>query len=212
MSHNSLRWLLAAFLILSAPLESPPGHAARPQDATNFKYGFLYTVLEIDLAPQCPGSKMCSEKRTTRLQECFCKETTSKTGFVQQAGPGGGEATRSRQQSANAKFGIKTRSFDRNQCIGTCVANSSVPAAPAQGRSRWKHRGQHTLPTKQNNENSKNSKFPEPVEYVVPPARHIIPRIPKLIQFRNFRNLLVCHSRCHQQGSCNSLQCVPHIL
>ena len=42
----------------------PPGHAARPQDAANFKHGFLYTVIEIDLAPQCPGSKMCSEKGT----------------------------------------------------------------------------------------------------------------------------------------------------
>ena len=134
------------FLILSAPLESPPGHAARPQDAANFKHGFLYTVLEIDLAPQCPGSKMCSEKGTPWRQELFCKETTSKTGFVRKAGPGGGEATRTRQQSANAKFGVKTRSFDRIQCKGKRVANYSVPAVPAQGRSRWKHRGHHTPP------------------------------------------------------------------
>ena len=64
LSHNSLRWLPRVILILSAPLESPPGHAARPQDAANFKHGFLYTVIENDLAPQCPGSKMCSEKGT----------------------------------------------------------------------------------------------------------------------------------------------------
>ena len=124
-------------------------------------------MLEIDLAPQCPGSKMCSEKGTPWRQELFCKETTSKTGFVRKAGPGGGEATRTRQQSANAKFGVKTRSFDRIQCKGKRVANYSVPAVPAQGRSCWKHRGHHTPPTKQNNENSKNNKFPKPVEYVL---------------------------------------------